>query len=139
MDTVSKAVRSSIMSKIKSGNNKTTEWRLRAKLVRSGVKGWRVRPRMRHSPDFAFDSPKVVVFVDGCFWHLCPLCGRIPKSNREYWLPKLARNAERDALATRDLESAGWIVLRFWEHDLRDDLDRCLSVIKAVIKRAPFV
>jgi len=72
-------------------------------------------------PDIVFTRRKIVVFVDGCFWHSCPEHGRNPAVNERYWSPKLRRNAERDREQTRLLESAGWRVLRIWEHVPLDD------------------
>lgn len=66
--------------------------------------------------DIAFTRTKTAVFVDGCFWHCCPEHGTIPKSNQEYWVPKLKQNVERDRATDRELLAAGWIVLRIWEH-----------------------
>lgn len=66
--------------------------------------------------DVAFTRRKVAVFVDGCFWHCCPLHGTEPKSNTSYWGPKLRANVERDARASAALEAEGWTVLRVWEH-----------------------
>ncbi len=56
------------------------------------------------------------MFVDGCFWHSCPVHGTRPKANAEYWEPKLAENVARDLRTTAALERAGWRVLRVWEH-----------------------
>lgn len=56
------------------------------------------------------------MFVDGCFWHCCPDHGTIPKSNQEYWVPKLKQNVERDKRVTESLLSEGWQVIRIWEH-----------------------
>ena len=56
------------------------------------------------------------MFVDGCFWHCCPEHGTVPKSNEDYWIPKLKQNVERDRATDRGLREAGWQVLRFWEH-----------------------
>lgn len=56
------------------------------------------------------------MFIDGCFWHSCPMHGHSPKSNTEYWVPKLRRNRERDSETVTLLEANGWTVLRFWEH-----------------------
>ena len=67
--------------------------------------------------DIAFTKRKIAIFVDGCFWHLCPLHGTLPKSNRHYWIPKLKENQKRDILTTRALQDIHWHVLRFWEHD----------------------
>lgn len=72
-------------------------------------------------PDIVFTRAKVAVFVDGCFWHRCPEHGQMPKSNRGYWEPKLARNVERDRANDVVLEESGWTVLRFYEHvDVRE-------------------
>lgn len=68
-------------------------------------------------PDIAFTRAKLAVFVDGCFWHSCSKHGTQPRTNRDYWIPKLARNAERDRAQSAMLEQAGWVVLRFWEHE----------------------
>jgi DNA mismatch endonuclease, patch repair protein len=70
--------------------------------------------------DIAFPSKKVAVFVDGCFWHGCPIHSHLPKSNEKYWLPKLKKNIERDKEMTIKLETDGWKVLRFWEHELKE-------------------
>ncbi|WP_326945317.1 MULTISPECIES: very short patch repair endonuclease [unclassified Amycolatopsis] len=71
---------------------------------------------VRVRPDIVFTSRKVAVFVDGCFWHVCPQHGRQPTSNEWYWTPKLRRNVDRDKLVTGALEEAGWQVVRIWEH-----------------------
>jgi DNA mismatch endonuclease (patch repair protein) len=73
-------------------------------------------PLRRVRPDIAFTSRKVAVFVDGCFWHACPDHGSKPKNNDWYWLPKLAKNVERDRAADEALARAGWTVVRLWEH-----------------------
>jgi DNA mismatch endonuclease (patch repair protein) len=67
--------------------------------------------------DMTFGGVRVVVFVDGCFWHSCPQHESIPRANREWWLAKLRRNTERDRETDAHLEGLGWTVLRFWEHE----------------------
>ncbi len=71
-------------------------------------------------PDFGNKARKVVVFIDGCFWHGCPKCYREPQSNRDYWLPKITRNRQRDLEVTERLKNDGWTVIRIWEHDLAE-------------------
>lgn len=78
-------------------------------------------PEGRVRPDIVFTRRKVAVFVDGCFWHVCPLHGSRPAVNQTYWSPKLARNVERDARNTKLLEESGWIVVRIWEHTSVDE------------------
>ena len=72
-------------------------------------------------PDIAFTKRRVAVFIDGCFWHACPMHGQIPTSNRDFWTEKLAANAARDRQQTLVLSSAGWCVVRLWEHETVDD------------------
>ncbi|WP_228787810.1 very short patch repair endonuclease [Nocardia terpenica] len=72
---------------------------------------------MKVRPDVVFTARKVAVFVDGCFWHVCPVHGRQPTTNEWYWAPKLRRNIERDRAADAALADAGWKVVRIWEHE----------------------
>lgn len=73
-------------------------------------------PGRRARPDIVFTRQRLAVFIDGCFWHGCPKHGSEPKTNRDYWLPKLAENKERDREHNRLLRAAGWEVVRIWEH-----------------------
>ena len=73
----------------------------------------------RYKMDLAFTSKGVAVFVDGCFWHKCPLHFRIPKSNKRFWRKKIFGNARRDKRTTVELRKKGWLVLRFWEHQVK--------------------
>jgi DNA mismatch endonuclease (patch repair protein) len=74
----------------------------------------------RIRPDIVFPRRKTAVFVDGCFWHVCPEHGRQPRTNEWYWSPKLQRNVERDAAVNAVLAEAGWRVVRIWEHEALD-------------------
>lgn len=67
--------------------------------------------------DVAFMRAKVAVFVDGCFWHFCPLHRTLPKANARWWLNKLKANRQRDVDTNRRLRRAGWCVERIWEHE----------------------
>ena len=71
-------------------------------------------------PDMVFSAARVAVFIDGCFWHGCPLHGTSPKTNADYWLPKIAANRERDARNTAVLQAEGWMVIRAWTHESAD-------------------
>lgn len=77
----------------------------------------RLEGRRTVYPDIVFTKKMVAVFVDGCFWHSCPEHGTIPKSNQDYWTPKLQQNVERDRDVSRRLRDAGWAVIRIWEHE----------------------
>ena len=92
-------------------------------MLRKGLWAKRLRYRVHYGKekiDIAFPSRKVAVFVDGCFWHGCPIHGHEPKSNQAYWLPKLKKNIERDTATNELLKVGGWTVIRFWEHELND-------------------
>jgi len=77
----------------------------------------RPEPSLRVRGDIVFTRRRVVVFVDGCFWHGCPLHATAPKSNADWWREKLDANKERDARNTVALGQLGWTVLRIWEHE----------------------
>lgn len=68
-------------------------------------------------PDVVFTRARLAVFVDGCFWHACPTHGNQPRANGDYWRGKLALNVARDRAVDEALRSAGWRVLRAWEHE----------------------
>ena len=120
VDGVSKEVRSRVMAAIRSSGNMRTELVLARLLRAHRLSGWRRGHALLGKPDFVFAKEKLAVFVDGCFWHGCPLHCRMPKSRKGYWNPKIARNALRDKHVTRALRRAGWRVLRIWEHHLKD-------------------
>ena len=80
-------------------------------------------------PDFAFDSNRLAIFIDGCFWHGCPRCYRRPSSSQTYWDSKVRRNIKRDTRVARLLRSQGWSVIRIWEHALSQP-DKVLKRIR---------
>jgi DNA mismatch endonuclease (patch repair protein) len=81
-------------------------------------------------PDIVFTHSKVVVFVDGCFWHGCPEHQNVPSRNRDYWVPKLAANVDRDHRVDAALTDAGWVVLRIWEHV---DVDTAVDIVERAV------
>ena len=87
----------------------------------------------RRRADVLFTRAKVAVFVDGCFWHGCPEHGTTPRTNARFWSDKIGRNRARDADTTARLEAAGWVVLRFWEHD---DPDRAAADVARAVMHA---
>lgn len=73
-----------------------------------------------------------MVFVDGCFWHSCPLHGSTPVTNAEWWVEKLARNVARDRDTDQRLAEAGWLVVRVWEHeDPQEAARHVMSVVRS--------
>lgn len=126
----SAAVTAIMKANRKVGNKPETQ--LRSALHRLG---YRFRKNLaieagnvRVSPDVVFTRHRLAIFVDGCFWHRCPIHGTRPKVNTSYWEPKLARNVARDRRVSTALEDEGWIVLRIWEHESLDDAVRMVGV-----------
>ncbi|WP_457003556.1 very short patch repair endonuclease [Geodermatophilus sp. SYSU D00814] len=95
--------------------------RLHARGVRFRV-DVRPCPETRARGDIVWKGRRLVVFLDGCFWHGCSTCGHLPKANQEWWAAKLAGNTARDRRADAVLTGLGWRVLRFWEHEDPDDV-----------------
>ncbi len=74
-------------------------------------------PNKRRRADIVFTRLRLVFFIDGCFWHGCELHSKPPKTNADYWGPKLGRNMHRDRETDEQLREQGWAVHRYWEHD----------------------
>jgi DNA mismatch endonuclease, patch repair protein len=128
---------SALMRNVRAQCNASTEMRLRGALIRAKVRGWRVQyAAILGKPDFFFEGG-VAVFVDGCFWHNCPTCGHLPTKNSEFWAAKLAGNAQRDRRVNDLLQEEGLVVVRFWEHELRDDLNGCVDRVRRALVRKP--
>jgi DNA mismatch endonuclease (patch repair protein) len=117
-DVFTKAKRSDVMSRIRSRGNKGTELAMIRVFRAHGITGWRRHQSVFGKPDFIFPKLRLAVFVDGCFWHGCPIHATKPRSNAMFWRRKLAMNKARDRFVNRALRRAGWRVLRIWEHEL---------------------
>lgn len=114
------------------------ELALRSKLHRLGYR-FRCDLRLdlaecRVRTDIVFTRRRVAVFVDGCFWHSCPVHGRQPEVNGSYWGPKLQRTVERDRHNTQALLAEGWVVVRVWEHESAED---GLELVVEALKQRP--
>ncbi|BBZ05984.1 hypothetical protein MDOR_01530 [Mycolicibacterium doricum] len=94
--------------------------------------GIRPEPALRRTADIVFTRQRIAVFIDGCFWHGCVQHRPTPaKANSEYWSRKLAGNIQRDADTTARLESSGWRVMRFWEHDPPESVaDQVIAAVR---------
>ena len=122
------------------GNRRTDtkpELLIRSALHRQGLrfrKDLLIRvDRARMKPDVVFTKQKVAVFIDGCFWHVCPEHGTSPKSNASYWGPKLDANIARDRRNDTALADAGWTVVRIWEHEPVDEaVARVVAALRAL-------
>jgi DNA mismatch endonuclease (patch repair protein) len=119
------------MSRIR-GKDTTPEIRLRKNLWNLGLR-YRIHYKLPGRPDIVFPGRKLVVFVDGCFWHGCPKHGVRPKTNSSFWNKKIQGNIERDTRIKQELEDMGWTVLRFWEHDIASNLSKIIKKLANVV------
>ena len=127
--------RSENMSRIKSKNTKI-EILLRKELWHRGI-SYRINCKdIFGKPDICFRKKKIAVFCDSEFWHGKDfLEGRIPKSNQDYWIPKITRNIERDKEVTEKLQIEGWTVLRFWGKEILKNTSECAGMIEYYLNK----
>ncbi len=117
-DVFTKSKRSLVMSRIRGRGNRDTELRLIALMRAHAITGWRRGSALPGRPDFVFPRVRLAVFVDGCFWHGCPLHATWPKQNAAFWRAKILGNRRRDRAVDRKLSQRGWGIVRIWEHAL---------------------
>lgn len=132
VDNINKEDRSELMKKVKSTS--IMEEKVRKALW---IKGIRFRKNVKDllgKPDIAIKKYKIVIFIDSCFWHACPLHGRKPKSNIEFWEKKLERNKKRDHEVNEYYLSKGWNIKRIWEHELKQDFHKCIEDLASFIR-----
>ena len=119
-DTRTKHQRRRIMRAVRSKHTQP-EWAVRRLLHSAGYRYRLHSDELPGKPDLVFPGRKKVIFVHGCFWHAhgCRY-GQPPKSRPDYWLPKLARNRDRDEEKTAHLSALGWKVLTVWSCEIKD-------------------
>ncbi|MCG5450780.1 very short patch repair endonuclease [Micromonospora sp. NIE111] len=123
------------MAAIRSKNTKP-ELALRASLRLAGATGYRLHTKLLPGkPDLAFTRWKVAIFVDGAFWHGHEEHFRAETAS-EYWRSKVANTQRRDRMATTALVSAGWMVFRFWDFEVKDDIERVTNLVLDALTRA---
>ena len=83
------------------------------------------------TPDISNKNKRIAVFIDGCFWHGCSLCFRVPKTNQNFWIKKIENNKQRRKTVRHTLRSEGWKVLEFWEHEINSDRN---DVVKKILE-----
>ena len=132
-DVLTKEQRSFNMSQIK-GKDTKPEVTLRKQLRARGIRGYRIHYKLPGKPDIVFLKKKIAIFVDGCFWHKCPLCFVKPKTRAKFWTKKIESNIKRDTTVKELLEKEGWIVLRIWEHEIKKTMDNVLIEILKLLK-----
>jgi len=148
VDPLTPAQRSVLMGKVRGRGNASTERRVEKALKTAGLRGWiKHAEKILGKPDFYFPEFRTALFVDGCFWHACPKCGRrTPRTRRGFWEAKIEENRLRDARTRRALRRLGIHCVRVWEHEaakaswlgrLRLVLGRSARVhVRAVAERA---
>ena len=132
MDVMSVEQRRRNMQKIHSKNTKP-EILLRQALWTKGIRYRKNYKELPGKPDIVLTRQKIAIFVDGDFWHARghqDNPGEQVAANKEFWRKKLARNVERDKDVTNELTELGWLVLRFWESDIKKDLAGCVKIIE---------
>jgi len=127
--------RSELMSKIKAQDTKP-EVKLKKALWNLGYRYRKNVRKLPGCPDIVFNKFKLVIFVDGEFWHGYNWDEKKLKikSNRNFWLPKIERNMQRDEENNKILQNEGWIVLRFWENQLKKNFEGCINSILTTIQ-----
>ncbi len=126
--------RSKLMGKIRNKNTKP-EITLRKAMWHKGIR-YRLNVKaLPGKPDIVISSKKIAIFVDGEFWHGYDWLNKRDKikANRDYWIPKIERNIQRDKKNNIDLQNLGYTVMRFWEQEIKNGLEACILKISSVI------
>lgn len=122
------------MARVRSTDT-DAELRLRRAVWHKGLRFRVTCRRLPGSPDVVFTRWRLAIFVDGCFWHGCPIHYTSPKTNSTFWRQKKAQNRARDKRVDSELKELGWTILRVWEHEVSDDIAAVvLRVQHALIK-----
>ena len=107
---------------------------LRRALWAAGLR-YRVTARkLPGTPDVTFGPARIAIFVDGCFWHGCPVHYTQPRANEAFWQEKLRRNRARDAKVDAQLASIGWLPVRLWEHEIYEDIQAVVEKVRHLIE-----
>lgn len=133
IDRLTLIQRRSVMARNR-GKDTGPEVVLRKQLWKRGLR-YRKHYPLTGRPDISFPSAKLVVFIDGCFWHGCPTHYVSPQTRSDFWKAKLEKNRTRDAVVNERLRKEGWTVLRFWEHEVDKNLLSCVAKIAEALGR----
>lgn len=136
MDTLTKKQRSHCMSQIKSRDTKI-ELIFRRYIWCRGLRNYRIKNKITGRPDIYFPKKRIAIFIDGCFWHQCPKCFIKPKSNNKYWDDKIKNNVQRDKKINSELKKQKISVLRFWEHEITSNIEKCHLRLKKIYEKNP--
>ena len=131
-DVLSPEQRKLNMSRIR-GKNTKPEVKLRKLLYAEKIRGYRIHYNLPGKPDIVFTKKKIAIFIDGCFWHKCPVCFQEPETRKDFWMKKIQSNIERDKKVNRQLKKDGWKVIRIWEHEIRKEPEKTMKRILALL------
>lgn len=127
--------RSRTMAKIR-GKNSLPELLLRRALWAQHIRFRIHRKDLPGRPDLVIEKYKLVIFVDGDFWHGYNWHLHKPKTNTAFWLPKIERNIQRDKQVNEQLNEMGFTVMRFWEHEIKQNLTACVNQVRLYVEAA---
>ncbi len=133
-DVLTPSQRKHNMSRIR-GKNTGPEIKLRKLLWSHGIRGYRIHYNLLGKPDIVFIKKKIVIFIDGCFWHKCPVCFQEPETRKEFWMKKIRSNVEHDSKVNEQLLNEGWTIIRFWEHDVRKNPEQVIGKISSLLQK----
>ena len=136
MDNHTPEQRHKNMQAVKNKNTKI-EFLLRKELWSRGLRYQKNSKKVFGNPDIVFIGKKVAVFCDSEFFHGYDWENKQKeiKSNRDFWIPKIERNMQRDKEVNETLEKSGWTVLRFWGNDIKKNLQTCADEIERVVRK----
>ena len=131
-ENVSKSMRSN------KGKGTKPELTVRLILREIGHPGYRLNwKKAPGHPDIAYPGRKIAIFVNGCFWHHCPICNLpLPKSHSDFWRLKIERNIQRDERKNKELIEAGWTVITIWECELKKQRSNIVEKLKTILDRS---
>ncbi len=135
VDKVSREIRRKTMQAVKSTHTALEDCVIN-ELWRRGIRFRRNVKDLPGKPDIAIKKYKIVIFVDSCFWHKCPLHYREPKTNKHFWKKKICRNLERDLEINNYYEENGWHILRIWEHQIKKSFNETIIDILDFIEKS---
>ena len=133
-DVLTQEQRKLNMSRIRAKNT-GPEVKLRKMLFVEGIRGYRIHYKLPGKPDIVFTKKKIAIFIDGCFWHKCPVCFQEPETRKEFWMKKIQSNIDRDKKVNEQLKDEGWTVMRFWEHDVRKNPESIVKKIAEILEK----
>ena len=131
-DVLTQEQRKYNMSRIRAKNT-GPEIKLRKLLFARGIRGYRIHFDLPGKPDIVFTRKKIALFIDGCFWHKCPVCFQEPETRKEFWIKKIRSNIERDKKVNEQLSNDGWTVIRIWEHEIKKEPEKVVEKIIALL------